>query len=177
MKLLLKLATVVFFVPLFIFADGKSNHRIQLDVSAPETIKGEVTSYLSREIRRIGDVELVDTDPFLKISVLALVNSSRANGPIGYTLVFLVEKPVRYRQFRSSLAKSLDPTTLAVADFAFDNTTSVLSHFVQVGGVEDLEMLCKKSVAEIDGTAIEGQRKLFQQMVDAINNSKNSANK
>lgn len=46
--------------------------RVKVTVSAPDNIKGAMSSYLNRELRSLNDVELVDTNPFWEIDVVAM---------------------------------------------------------------------------------------------------------
>ena len=112
--------------------DDKVHHRVLLSVSASDTLKGEATSYLTRELRRVGDIDVVGDDPWFVISVAAL------SGPTGYTLSVVVERPVRYREVRDFYAKKLDETTMKLMDMSFEDTTRILRHFVQVGPPDDL---------------------------------------
>lgn len=171
LRLFSLLISLTFAVPR-LHAEDKFRISVQLKVSADDTIQGEVTSYLSREIRRLGDIDLVENEPSITISVIALVNKNRGDTTTGHTLSILAERPVRYRQMRQSLAKALSAehvdSMLKVTDLVFDNTSRVLSHFVQVGPVDELENLCKKIVAQIDGTVFEGERKIYQRVLEMM---------
>lgn len=168
-RLILMLLTA-FFYAASIRAEDKFHYRVQLKVSASENDRGEVTSFLTRELRRIGDIEVVENDPLFVISVVALSTSNRSGNPTGYTLSVVVEMPVRYRQVRDTFAKTFDADMMKVMDFSFDNTTRLLTHLVQVGGTDNLDTICKKIVANIDGDVFENQRKLVQQFLEMQKN-------
>jgi len=47
-------------------ADTKSlrySTKVKVSISAPDNIKGSVSSYLNRELRSLTDVEIVENDP------------------------------------------------------------------------------------------------------------------
>ncbi len=159
MRISLSMGVVVAFLGLIAsaHADEKTHLRVKLSVSADDTIRGEVTSYLSRKLRGISDIDVVENDPRFVISVIAMVNRNRGGTHTGNTLSVVVESPVRYP--RDSLAMKLDENTLKMTDLLFWKTTRILGHFVQVGAPDELEDLCKKIVASIDGEIFEEWRK------------------
>lgn len=142
--------------------DDKINHRVQLNVSASDSIKSEVISYISRELRSLGDINIVADDPWFTISVVGLPLGG-GNNTTGYALSVIVERPVRYRLVRDFYAKWLEERTLKLMDVTFQNTTHLLTHFVQLGPTGGLEDMCKKIVAEIDGSVFEKARISNQQ--------------
>ncbi len=154
---------VAFFCAVTTRAEDKLHYRVQLKVSGSENDLAEITSFMTRELRRIGDVEVVENDPLFVISVIALSTSNRAGAPTGYTLSVVVEMPVRYHQVRGNIAKAVDENQMKFFDVYFNNTTRLLSHLVQVGGSDRLETLCKKIIASIDGSDFENHRKFVQQ--------------
>jgi hypothetical protein len=97
-----------------------------------------------------------------------MANTNRGGTHAGYTLSVVVESPVPYRQVRDLLAKKLDEKTLEMTDLLFENTTRISSHFVQVGPPDELEDLCKKIVASIDGEIFEDSRKFSQQFLEGL---------
>jgi hypothetical protein len=71
--------------------------KVRVPVSAPDSMKREALSFLTRELRALGDVEVVDTVvdnfPYYQIQVVALETSSRAV-PTGYAVSAIVTAPV-----------------------------------------------------------------------------------
>jgi hypothetical protein len=149
-------------------AADKINCRVQFKISAAENIRGVVTSYLSRELRALGDIDIVEDDPWFILSVIAVATSNRAGNPTGYTFSVVVERPVLYRKMRDEFAKLLDEKMMKVMDISFDNTARIVSHFVQLGAVDELENLCKKVIADIDGNVFEPDRKISQQYLEMM---------
>ena len=71
--------------------------EVRVTVSASDSMKREVLSFLTRELRALGDieVEVVDTAPRYQIEVVALETSSRASTvPTGYAVSAIVTSPV-----------------------------------------------------------------------------------
>ena len=68
---------------------------VRVTVSAPDSMKREALSFLTRELRALGDVEVVDTAPRYQIQVVALETSSRASSvPTGYAVSAIVTSPI-----------------------------------------------------------------------------------
>ena len=164
-RLFLILLTATFYAAT-VRAEDRPRYRVQVKVSASDNAKNEVTSFLKRELRKIGDIDLVETDPTMIISVVALAISNRSGVPTGYCLSVVVEKPVPYRQIRDEYAKAFDPNIIPLMDTVFDNTTRLSSHFAGVCGPEELEFECKQVIANIDGSVFEDTRKFVQQITD-----------
>ena len=78
----------------------------------------------------------------------------------------VVERPINYKPLQQLLATKFDDNTLKLLDLGLDGTPQVLDHSVQVGN--DLENMCKKIVADIDGSVFEDSRKLSQQVLDRL---------
>jgi hypothetical protein len=143
----------------------KFSCRISLDITADDKIKGEISSYISRELRSLGDVVITGTDPALKIEIVALeVNSG--NSSVGYAISVLVSKPID--SFALDLIASA-PSSSEDKQFmrgVYLDYRKLVSHFVQTGPHSDLPLTCKKIVTTIDSDAIEGERKMWQTLQD-----------
>ena len=149
-------------------AAEKVNYGVRLKVAASENIRGVVTSYLSRELRRLGDIDIVEDSPWFTLSIIAVAASNRAGTQTGYAFSVVVERSIPYRKMRDEFAKLLDGNMMKVMDVSFDNAARIVSHFVELGGVDELENLCKKIIADIDGNQFEEQRKVSQQLLEIM---------
>jgi hypothetical protein len=86
---------------IFVFAlsaladDQEKLIKVRVRVSAPDSMKPEALSFLTRELRALGDVKVVDTAPQYQIDVVALEISSRASTvPTGYAISAIVTSPL-----------------------------------------------------------------------------------
>ena len=146
--------------------EDKIKCRVQLKVSASETLTDETTSYLTRELRRIDDIDVVNDDPWYVVNVVALETSNNAGTSTGYVFSIVVESPLHPKSLRDLLATKVDENALKIFDFALRTATHIESHFLQVGPTGELESICKKIVAKIDGSVLEDSRKVQQQIYD-----------
>jgi hypothetical protein len=75
--------------------DQEKSIKVRVRVSADDSMKRETLSFLTRELRSLGDVEVVDTAPDYEISVVALETSSRGSTvPTGYAVSAIVTAPI-----------------------------------------------------------------------------------
>lgn len=147
---------------------AKNTFRVTLDVSGSELIKGEVVSYISRELRSLTDIVLVDSDPDLRVEVVALANKDRLGNLLGYTLSIVVAKRLKPAFVRGVINAFVhkDGERKLMLDL-FSSQERLISHSIVTGA--DLQGLSKKIVADIDGEVIEAERKEWQSIVDDVN--------
>ncbi|HYX40486.1 MAG TPA: hypothetical protein VE821_02250, partial [Pyrinomonadaceae bacterium] len=95
---IMRLLLIVGFVSLYLLipqatfsqeSQPKFSCRISLDITADDKIKGEISSYISRELRSLGDVVITDADPALKVEIVAIEVHSE-NSSIGYAFSVIV---------------------------------------------------------------------------------------
>ena len=139
--------------------------RISLDITAEDKIKGEISSYISRELRSLGDVVITNTEPDLKVEIVALeVNSG--NSSVGYAFSVLVSKPLDSFALDLIASGPSSNEDKQLLRGAYIDYRKPVSHFVQTGPYSNLALTCKKIVTTIDSDAIEGERKSWQVLQD-----------
>lgn len=115
--------------------------RVSLEVSAPDNMKAEVISYLSRELRKLEDVDIADRDVNYQISVVALRLASKAGAETGYALSVIVTSPFSGLESHPALKYAV----------------MVIDHFVQTDS--QLQPLCQSVAIELDADVFEPGRK------------------
>jgi hypothetical protein len=67
---------LVWFVMLILvhvpFAMAGEKHRILLNIDAEDAIKNQLTSYITRELRSLGDVVIVQENPHWSLDILGI---------------------------------------------------------------------------------------------------------
>ena len=121
-RLLLLVFVVGFLAAVPLRGKDKDHYRVRLVVGGPDSIIGETTSYLTRELRRVGDIDVVEDDPHFTIDLLAEPNPDRT---YTFSVVVIGTSPtaVKWKHFLLRLP----------------------------GTTDDLEVLCRKVAAQIDG--------------------------
>jgi hypothetical protein len=109
--------------------------RVSLSVAASDSAKAHISSLLSRELRKLGDVDIVDRDVDYEISVVVLQPS-----PSGYVMSVVVHSPLANVESNPVLKHAVIP----------------VAHFVQSG---PLQKVISGVVAELDFSVFEENRK------------------
>ena len=133
-------------------------------------MKRETLSFLTRELRSLGDVEVVDTAPDYEISVVALETSSRGSTvPTGYAVSAIVTAPIDLTLVKNQ-GEALRPSNAKLYDSLFktiEHTTAgrelILGHYLRITSPDRLAQLCESLIAEIDGETFEGLRKSMRE--------------
>jgi hypothetical protein len=142
--------------------------RVQLAVSASGGLEDRIRSYFSRELRKIADVEIVDSTPLLRLSVVALSNRNEAGTETGYT-VSVVVTSLDDRAIMLALATLLPEAQRKFLEQNLSKQGALVDHLVYTVPPARLPDICAQIVAEIDGSHIESARKDVKAMIDMIN--------
>jgi hypothetical protein len=138
------------------------HYRVHVDLSADDQIKDRVASDLNRELRSLGDVDVVDAEPNYLLEVVVVHVRNRAGCYAGYAVAsaslahfqngaLLMSVEAKYRDFWK------DMTTNLYADPGL---------WVTVG--DNLEELSKEVVTAFDTGKLEPVRKINQQVEDMM---------
>lgn len=172
---------------IFLFACGVSvfgqtsppekwTNRVELRVSSDDGIKEEVNSYIMQGLRSLGDVESVNTEPDLRIRVLAVKLTSVSRISNGYAISVLITRPVDLWVFKNRYP-TLDPTAIKFLDGIANRSEFIEGQFVRTGGSKDLEKLCRQIVANIDTDYLEPARKAWSETKRILEKQEVSPNK
>lgn len=145
--------------------DAKPTFRVEINVTAEETIKSEIASCLNRELRSFSDIVLTDSEPHIRISVVAVTNAFPNGYAKGYTLSVVVSKPIP-KSFTNLLLSGYSGKEKSARLILLKDQESITNHFVRVGS--DLPHICKQVIADIDSDDIEVDRKEYQKALDVL---------
>jgi hypothetical protein len=144
------------------------NARVTVEVSATENIKGLIHSFLTRELRSLEDVLIVDEDPDYKLEVAAVELTSNKGQKTGVALSILILMPFDSELFTPLLeAKYKESSELITT-----NLYNLNKHWLRVGSDDDLRKICQKIVADFDSQHLESSRILFDQINILYNKAK-----
>ncbi len=166
----------------------KPRYKVQVDITASDDIKSRVQSYLYRNLRKIGDVTIVEPEDNAswKLSVIVVPSKLERGATIGHTFSVNVLKPfnlIHYRNAQIEFAKSslklwcpeskMNSICLMPLDTIFKTTDtsyfeffflkslySYEGHWLQVG--PDMEKECEEIVIEFDSDHLEKDRRFIQ---------------
>ena len=190
--LILLLAAVL--LPNSIFGNEKTeipkfSTTVQLSIAASDEINNLVNSYLSRELRSLGDVKLVEDDPEWIIDIIACQAKDRTGYVGGVVFSVVIEK--RYRlpvELLLSTVRSAFRITsndwdklkevrqsLEGAFTEIDNACNfkdLVHHKLRTGNSRDLQSICQEIVADFDAEHLKKQREIFLRAQEVMSKHK-----
>jgi len=139
-------------------------YDVEISITADRSIEDEVISYISRELRSLNDVDIVDENAVFIIEIIALEVKSKDGVKAGVAISVLILSPY----YGSALKEFLKRRTGTDQDILVDTLTSDLyskdGHWIEVGGAKDLKSICESIVAEFDAKCLEELRKLDREL-------------
>ncbi len=158
----------LFLLPLICFAQKTQSFsgRVGVYVSANENIKGEIESYISRELRSLGDIIVTDSNPRWILNIVAMELLTKGGYKSGVVLSVIILEP-----FDNGLVKTLlvDKTDRQMCVLLTSNLYYYpKGHWLRVGAPGDLRNLCNGIVADFDTEYLKPARNLWQKIVDSM---------
>ena len=138
--------------------DLKFTARVQIDVSGNENIKGLVGSYLNRELRSLGDVELVEKDPDFFIAVGVLEIKPTGGRTSGFSLSTVVLHRFDNRIISSYFKDGYKEAGMALTSYLY----RFPNMWVDIAPRDSLQEICKGIIANFDTQDLEPIRKLYR---------------
>lgn len=156
---------------------------IEIQYTDSKTIKSQLESYIKRELRSLGDVEIVDREKAkYEIVLVAIPHVYEATGKkTGYmslTVMILSEAPYELRiaigiaeyldryhkDIKIDFMKALKPVDELIADELIPNSRLYYNPTLQIFLLEEnnLHQKCKEIVAEFDADNLEPFRKIWK---------------
>jgi len=170
---------ISFFVLFLVDSNALSQDiiKVKLDINVEQSIQSETISYLSRELRSIKDVTIVEkgadwclqvvarelyTVGGRKVGIVFSVNALRlfeSDQILGiFKALALYDERVVVRELNAKQAELLYSIASTPVPLC-----KVFSHTVLSGGSEDLQSLCRRIVADFDANQLELVRKLLSE--------------
>lgn len=145
---------------------------VSVDVSADDSIKSDIESYIRRELRVLNDIDLYASKPNFEIQLVAI----KPGTAVAISVVVL-RKYDWTNYINSKLpSKIIDAKTKddLIKTLAVDE--SINQHFLFSDAAYNLSELCKTIVARIDANTFESERKfnkLLEEVDDVLKNKPN----
>jgi len=135
--------------------------KVQVSVSANDNIKGQVESYIKRELRSLQDVTLVDEGADWELSILAMEVSTKGGYKSGVIISVVILSPFnnqivsgmlqeKYKELGTNLTKGL---------YWYPD------HWLRAGPVDQLRSLCVELIADFDSQQLEESRKQHREIM------------
>jgi hypothetical protein len=147
--------------------------RVQLDVSAQKDMERRVTDYLTRDLRSLGDVLLVETNPEWVLSIIAAELESQSGDKTGVVLSITLLAPFDDRFFKEYVIPDCaqkGPRVKHFIDLSLADLYQLRDHWVEVG--PNLESVCSSLTANFNKRHLEEQRKIWQAVLKDLQKQK-----
>lgn len=145
-------------------SDSKFSARVKVNVMGDANIKGTVSSYFHRELRSLGDVEIVDKDPEWTLDVLAMELKLTGGATTGVAISTVISRAF----VNDGLSMMLQPK---FKEYGLEMTSGLTlppAHWLNVAGRDDAQKLSRTIVADFDTLHLEETRKVWRNVREVI---------
>lgn len=138
--------------------ESETRFHINVQISADPAIKTLVRSYLNRELRALGDVDLVDMKADWSISIICAQIESIG----GYPPSVLLSIVITERYPNAAIVSMLPAESKQLGDDITSNLYLARDHWVRSGSQENLQQICSKIAADFDILYLEKERQRWR---------------
>jgi hypothetical protein len=143
----------------------KFSTKVMLTVTAPEDIKSEIQSYIGRELRALADVTIVEEKPSWSISIIVVPTITTAGRKLGFAFSTLITQPL-HTEYLDKFAVC-DEKSKANLRPSFTVAEIIQNFNLQTAGSHELQVICKRIIAEFDSKLLDFDRKAWQRSIES----------
>ena len=170
---------------------------VRLEISASEEIENQIYSYFSRELRSLGDVELVEDNPEWIIHIVALHAKDRTGYIGGVIFSVVIEKVYeihvedlllmvkgtfqisdddwkKLKEKRQSLEELF--TVIITDNHIRDNIRDLVHHSLRTSS-HDIQNICQEIVTDFDAELLKKERDTWRRVSELLSSYKLKDNK
>ena len=136
--------------------------RVAVGVTADGNIKGQIESYISRELRSLGDIIVTNDHPDWILNIVAMESKTRSGYKSGIVLSIVILEP--FKEY--SAAFQVDIKSHEMFYKYVTSLHEVSGHGLRTGSSEDLKSICEGIVADFDSKHLKNSRKIWQELID-----------
>lgn len=165
----------ILILPSVAFSDDNAlEFRVKLDVKGDGSLESRIVSYLSRELRALGDVIQSKDNYKYDITVLGVKLDNKGGDEFGVVLTVNI-----YTKFDNQPFSFMFKEEFVKAGIKLTNGLYYYpKYWVRIGSEHDLRSICRGIIADFDSQILQKQRYEFQEHIDFLNEEdKDSANK
>jgi len=164
-KYLMMIVILLFTSTLYCQMEG--NFRVYINVIGDDSIKDNIYSYLSRDLRTLGDIVLTEDEYDYELCVIGLVAENKIGNEIGIVLSIVVNQKFDNKYFAENIFKNSDNKNL------FLSITGALyhepKHYLYLTSTDGLKSLCSDFIVTFDVDTLQYVRDLRQKIKDIFN--------
>lgn len=150
------------------YSPSKFAATVQLSITCDDaSLKSQITSYLSRELRSLGDITIVDEHADFVISAIAMTLATEDGSPRGFVIAIRTTKPERTEWWTAGWLKAflgvetVSKAKLEVLKMLHENDEHNLQFTLVKGSLDAVQRHCKQIIADFDTEVLESERKLW----------------
>jgi len=151
-------------------AGSEIQFQIKVNVSGDPSIKTLVSSYLNRELRALGDVELVNNNADWSMSIICAQTESIG----GYPSSVLLSVVITELYPNAAIVSMLPTESKQPGDEITSNLYLARDHWVRSGSQGNLQEICSKIVADFDTLYLEKERQRWKNVEKLMPQNKTS---
>ena len=172
----------------------KYNTTVKLEISASEDIKNQIYSYISRELRSLGDVEIVENNPEWIIDIVALQVKDKNSYDRGVAFSIVIEKGYKidvnillsvvkdafkinsddWEKLKKR--KNLEEIFTVIITNGGNRdllARDLVDHSLRIDNTENINNLCKEIVADFDAEYLKKERDMWQKISNMLSKVSN----
>ncbi len=149
--------------------ERKFSSRVEVIVSAPESIKDQVTSYVNRELRSLGDVMITGKNPQYRLRIVATeITTGEVGDKIGISYAVVLTEVLSWEGFETYHSLHIDQgDMIAIQLFFSDKAEAVEDMYLTLGQPDELRSACERIIARFDSDHLEKDRREWQESLEA----------
>jgi hypothetical protein len=161
-----------------VLSDAQAPFRVKLSLTAPDSLKAQITSYLSRELRSLHDVVIVEQNHEYELVIIVVDLGTTEAYKIGIAISSVVLLPFDISEFTdklvgkllTSFAQHLELTN--IGKDTIERTKDIYStlplyqvgdHQLRVASVNTLKSSCEDIIVDFDSRHLKLVRQMRQQ--------------
>lgn len=146
-------------------ATGTQDFRVDVEVQCDDPgLRNRITSFVSSELRRLGDVEITDVNPSYRISIVAISVTLQSGYTAGHAVSVVVSNPLSNLEW--ALSKSLKQETRQWIAGYLSRNEMLDNHELFVGDEEHLRHNLTDVVSQFDVKQLVPARKFMNMLND-----------
>jgi hypothetical protein len=148
----------------------KYSANVQLVVACDdESLKNQFTSFLSRELRSLGDIVLVGENPDYIMEVTVMKAITVGGTATGFVVETNISKPFDTRMLSdcsrfpgSCLKGKVDDNRLMIIQVLTENTRRIIDATLRMGPLDKIQSTCQEIIADFDTKTLALDRRLWE---------------
>src|ERR1044072_8453515 len=143
----------------------KDHFKVWVDVKGTDSAKAEALSFISRELRSLKDVDIVESNPeyAIRLTVHTVKMTNGYEGGYAYSIV--ISEPFNIGLFDAALEmKWVNQDAANVFTDICARQEELIFHALWISGMDGLRKTCEEPVAGFDSQPLEKRRKARRQV-------------